>query len=440
MKFEELNLKPYIKNNLRNKSFVECTPIQELVYSKIKDNKNIVVESATGSGKTHAYLVPIINSIDESLKQVQCVILSPTRELASQIYLNALELVESTQIDVKLYVGGSSREDEIKKLNNQSPQVIIGTIGRISDLAIGENVLKIYQAANIVIDEADMVIEKKTIEEVDKVLSKLSNNPRFWIFSATLTKELRVFMNKYLGGTQEVIIPEANLTKSTIKHIFIPVKANNKQEVLVELMKIINPYLCLIFVNQKEDVIALSKHLAGIGIKVGVLHGDLTDRDRKQTLKRISDNLYQYVVASDIASRGIDLEGVSHVINYDLPQEIDFYIHRTGRTARFDRTGHAITLYDYDDETYVNKLKEKGLIINFMKISNGELVPTKLNVRKQPSKRVQEIEEIHKKHPLPKKVKPGYKKKRMEIINKEIKKKNRERIENIYKKKNKAGK
>jgi len=124
MKFEELNLKPYIKNNLRNKSFVECTPIQELVYSKIKDNKNIVVESATGSGKTHAYLVPIINSIDESLKQVQCVILSPTRELASQIYLNALELVESTQIDVKLYVGGSSREDEIKKLNNQSPQVI----------------------------------------------------------------------------------------------------------------------------------------------------------------------------------------------------------------------------------------------------------------------------------------------------------------------------
>ena len=204
---------------------------------------------------------------------------------------------------------------------------------------------------------------------------------------------------------------------------------------LLNLIDIINPYLLLIFVNTKERVIELSKHLADNNVKVATLHGDLDDRSRRQTLKRIQDMQYQYIVASDIASRGIDIPGVSHVINFDLPKDTEFYIHRTGRTARYDQTGIAFALYDYDDEKYVEFLRKKGLNVKFKKILNNELVPTKLEKAIGTQKLKEKTDAVHAKHPLPKKVKPGYKKKRMEVIKKEIKKIERERIEEIYRKK-----
>lgn len=435
MEFKDLNLKPFILETLKEINFIHPTPIQESVYASLKKQKNIIASSATGSGKTHAFLIPILNKIDLSGNFVQAVILSPTRELASQIYINTLKFTEKVGIDVKLFVGGSSRETEIKKLGNNQPQVVIGTIGRIYDLAVKENVLKIYTASDFVIDEADMIFDEKSLIEVDKLLSVLTLDPRFWIFSATLSVEVKKFIHKYLGDTEEVIIPESNLTKKNIEHLFIPCKAKAKEDILKQIMEVINPYLAIIFTNSKEDAVELSKHLAGIGIKVGLIHGDLDSRDRKQTLKRIHDGKYQYVVATDIASRGIDIEGVSHVINFDLPKDVEFYIHRAGRTARFEQTGYAITLYSYDDETYVNYLKQKGLIINYYKIVNKEFVPTKIEFIKKRNSKQEQIEAIHKKYPKPTKIKPGYKKKRMEKINKEIKQMERARIEEIYRKK-----
>ncbi|HPX20493.1 MAG TPA: C-terminal helicase domain-containing protein, partial [Bacilli bacterium] len=180
-----------------------------------------------------------------------------------------------------------------------------------------------------------------------------------------------------------------------------------------------------------------AKYIASHGYEVGVIHGDLDDRTRRQTLRRIKDLHYQYVVASDIASRGIDIEGVSHVINFDLPQDIEFYVHRTGRTARFEMRGQAISLYDYDDEKYVNELKKKGLNPVFVKITDQGLEPTVLKERK-PLGKIKQIETmIHAKTPMPKKVKPGYKKKRKEKIEKEIRTLKREYVSSIYRKKKK---
>ena len=437
MKFSELQFKPYIMDALKELGFVNATKVQEKVFEQLKSNSNIIVQSATGSGKTHAFLLPIFNQLNVNEKGVQAVIIAPTRELATQLFNCANQIAKFANIDVRLYIGGSNREDEIRKLNNSQPQIVIGTIGRIHDLAITQNVLKIYSAKNLVIDEADMVFEEKEIVEVDKVLGVIIDNPKFWLFSATLTKGLRNFINKYLTGTEEIILEEKELTKASIEHIFIPCKAKQKEQVLMELLDIINPYLALIFVNTKEKVTQLSKFLANNNIKVATLHGDLDDRTRRQTLKRIQDMKYKYIVASDIASRGIDLQGVSHVINFELPTDIEFYIHRTGRTARYDATGNAIALYDYDDEKYVEFLRKKGLNVKFKKIVNKELVQTKLQKARGTIMMKNKTDAVHAKHPLPKKVKPGYKKKRMEIINKEIKKIERERIENIYRKKNK---
>lgn len=435
MHFTELKFKPFIQDALNELGFIETTPVQELVFKKLKSNTNIIVQSATGSGKTHAFLLPIFDRIDINSKTVQAVIIAPTRELATQLFNVASQIAKFADVDVRLYIGGSSRDNEIRRLNLSQPQIVIGTIGRIHDLAVQANALKIYSANDLVIDEADMVFEEKAIVEVDKVLSIIVGNPKFWLFSATLTKGLRQFINKYLSGTDEIIIEEKELTKSSIEHCFIPCKAKQKEEVLLSLIDMINPYLLLIFVNTKEKVIELSKFLANNDVKVATLHGDLDDRTRRQTLKRIQDMQYRYIVASDIASRGIDIQGVSHVINFDLPKDTEFYIHRTGRTARYDQTGIAFALYDYDDEKYVEFLRKKGLNVKFKKIVNGELVPTKLEKAIGTQKLKEKTDAVHAKHPLPKKVKPGYKKKRMEAIKKEIKKIERERIEEIYRKK-----
>lgn len=438
MKFKEYNFKSYIQDALKRLSFDKPTLVQEKVIPEALKKNSLVVESATGSGKTHAFLLPIFQNLDENNKNVQAVILSPTRELAAQLFNVAKEIVEGTEVDVRLFIGGQNRETEIKRLSSSQPQVVIGTLGRISDLAIKANVLKIYQANTLVVDEADMVFDEKDLVEVDKVISLIQDEPQFLVFSATMPKSLRIFVNKYLSGVDEIIIEEKSLTKDAIEHVMIPCKARAKEEVLLELLETITPYMAIIFANTKEKVDHLSSFLASNNYKVAKIHGDLDERERKQILKRIHDLKYQYIVASDIAARGIDIEGISDVINFDLPKDTEFYIHRSGRTARYEATGRVFSLYTYDTENYVDELKKKGLNPIFMKIVDHELVQTKLPKSRNLTV-VQEAEAaLHQKYKLPKKVKPGYKKKRMEKINKELRKVKRSRVEEIYRRKNKG--
>ncbi len=438
MKFKEYNFKSYIQDALKRLSFDKPTLVQERVIPEALKGNNLVVESATGSGKTHAFLLPIFQNLDENNKNVQAVILSPTRELAAQLFNVAKEIVEGTEVDVRLFIGGQNRENEIKRLSTSQPQVVIGTLGRISDLAIKANVLKIYQANSLVVDEADMVFDEKDLVEVDKVISLIQDEPQFLVFSATMPKSLRIFVNKYLSGVDEIIIEEKSLTKEAIEHVMIPCKARAKEDVLLELLETITPYMAIIFANTKEKVDHLSSFLASNNYKVAKIHGDLDERERKQILKRIHDLKYQYIVASDIAARGIDIEGISDVINFDLPKDTEFYIHRSGRTARYEATGRVFSLYTYDTENYVDELKKKGLNPIFMKIVDHELVQTKLPKSRNLTV-VQEAEAaLHQKYKLPKKVKPGYKKKRMEKINKELRKVKRSRVEEIYRRKNKG--
>lgn len=436
MKFSDFGLKKYVLDALNEINFKSPTEVQEKVIPLALKNETLVVESATGSGKTHSFLIPIFNRIDPNLNTVQAVLIAPTRELAAQLYEVAAQMAKfNDQIDVRLFIGGGNRETEIKKLSNSNPHIVIGTLGRIYDLAVKSNALKIYSAKMVVLDEGDMVISEKELEDVDKVIGIIQENPQFMVFSATMPKGLRNFINRYLEGAKEIVLEETHLAKSSIEQIMIPCKAKQKEDVLLELLNIITPYLALIFVNKKEDVDKLAEFLAKNQFKVTKLHGDLDDRTRKQTLKRIHELKYQYVVASDIASRGIDIEGVSHVINFDLPKDVEFYVHRVGRTARYNNTGVAYSLYTYDTEEYVKALSKKGLNATFKKIVKGEFVETNLKPQKPKSYINQKEQELHQKYRLDKKVKPGYKKKRMELINKELKKARREHIESIYRKK-----
>ena len=436
-KFSEYRFKTYINQALEKIGFYEATPIQELTIDRALKKESLVVESATGSGKTHAFLLPVFQKLDESNQNVQAVIISPTRELASQLYEVAMEIASCSEQEIFIMkaIGGNDREKEINRLQKNQPHIVIGTIGRIVDLAINSNVLKIHNAEMIVIDEADMVFSHKELLEVDKIMGKIQGEPQFLIFSATIPKGLRQFLNKYLENVQAITIEETNLTTGNIEHYMLQCKAKKKDEVLLQLLEIINPYLAIIFVNTKEEVERLSMYLAEKGFKVGKMHGSMEDRSRKQMLKRINNLEFKYVVASDIVDRGIDIEGVSHVINYDLPKDIEFYIHRTGRTARFTNTGVAYSLYAYEDDSYIKLLQSKGLKPKFVKITNGSLVEVKFFVKKELTVSQQIENKVHRETPLPKKVKPGYKKKRNEQIKKKIKQEKRARISEMYRKK-----
>lgn len=432
--FTKYNFKDYINEGLKAINFVKPTDIQEEVIPKALNGINIVGKSQTGTGKTHAFILPILQKLDELNKAVQAVIIVPTRELGSQIYeeINKISKYSVNPIDVRLYVGGTDRVNELERLEKSQPQIVIGTIGKLDDLAIKSNALKIHTAKMVVIDEADMVFEMQEIVDIDKVFGRFQDI-QVMSFSATIPNNVVSFLNKYLDSAEFIDLVKNNVQKESISHVFIPTKNKNKDDILIELLNSLQPYLALIFANTVKKVDEIAKHLGENGFKIAKLTGDLEPRERKQVLKRIKDGMYQYVVCSDIAARGMDITGVSHVINYELPQDIEYYIHRIGRTARFESTGQAISFYDYDSENYLYKLKDKGLSYKFMLLKDGALVPTKeRNVAKK-KESAAEIA-IHKKHPMPTKVKPGYKKKRKEAIEKEIKKEKRARISEIYRK------
>lgn len=441
-KFKDYHFKEYINTALETMHFTDPTLVQAKVLARAVKKENLMVESATGSGKTHAFMLPIFQNLDENDNSCQAVIISPTRELAEQLYNVAMQIANCSpkEITIAKVIGGIDRDSEVKKYEKMQPQIVIGTIGRIHDLVISSNTLKIHNAKTIVIDEADMIFEEKEMIEVDHIMGKIQNNPQFLIFSATISKGLRAFLNKYLQNIDTIILEEKNLTTTNIEHLMLQCKAKQKENVLLDLLKIINPYLAIIFANTKEKVESLAMFLAENGYKVGKIHGAMDDRERKQMLRRIKNLEFHYVIASDIAARGIDIEGVSHVINFDLPNDIEFYIHRTGRTARFNQTGIAISLYAYEDDAYVNLLREKNLIVKFVKIKDGQLQATKL-IKQQSHSFVRDIENrVHMEVRMPKKVKPGYKKKRKAEIDKKIRKAKRAYIQEIYKRKAKEGK
>ena len=438
MKFANYDLKPYIYDGLRFIEFYETTEIQSIVIPKILNNENVICKSNTGTGKTHSFIIPMLQKLNEDEKCVQATIISPTRELCEQIYNEINKIIKfNKEIDCRMYIGGTDREQEIKRLEKSQPQIVIGTIGKINDLAVNNNYLKIHTSNIVVIDEADMVFEDEDIESIDRVFSKLNEEIQIALFSATISNEVVKFINHYLKKCEVInITNKKELIKSEINHAFIPTKNQDKSELLLSLLKTFEPYLCLIFANTKEKVNELASFLADNGVVCTKLTGDLQPRERKQVLKRIKDGAFKYVVCSDIASRGLDITGVSHVINFELPKDIDFFIHRVGRTARYHLDGIAISFYDYEDDDYINNLRRKGLTCTYMALKNGVLKETAKRNRPLKAKKVVKIEEeLHLKTPMPKKVKPGYKKKRNEEIKKKLKKMKRKKIDSIYHKK-----
>jgi ATP-dependent RNA helicase CshB len=243
------------------------------------------------------------------------------------------------------------------------------------------------------------------------------------VFSATIPLKIRPFLKKYLNNPLMVSVHPDEISNLNIEHTFIKTKERDKFGVLEQVINVINPYLAIIFCNTKETANSLFDYLASKGLNITLIHGDIDFRKRKQLIKRINNLDFQYIVATDILARGIDIIGVSHVINYELPRDPEFYIHRSGRTGRINFDGKCISLYDFEDNTYLDILEAKGIVSQHKAIKNNQL--TEINQRNKRQKRVRPENELDyqakAKVRKPKKVKPGYKKKYNQKVEKEKK-------------------
>jgi len=427
--FTRFGLKPFLIEAINDIGFKEPTEIQERIIPIIKKGESAIGQSQTGTGKTHAYLLPVVDSIDPQKEQVQAVITAPTRELATQIYEELSKLTkfssENERITTKLFIGGTDKQRTIERLKSQ-PHIVVGTPGRVNDL-VKEQALFIHTTNMLVVDEADLMLDMGFINDVDQIAGKMGQNLQILVFSATIPEKLKPFLKKYLENPTFTHVAPKQIAAEKIEHMLIPLRHRNKLEVVYEIANQFNPYLALIFTNTKKMADEVADGLLEKGLKVGRIHGDLAPRERKKMMKQIKDLEYQYIVATDLAARGIDIEGVSHVINYELPTDLDFYIHRVGRTARAGYSGIAATIYEASDQDALDRLEKMGIEFKHVDIRNQELVDIGARDKRKERKRtIQDPEKLaHKIIKKPKDVKPGYKKKRKQEIEKFVKREKR---------------
>lgn len=415
MSFKDFNFKPYIQRALDELKFVAPTDVQAKLIPVVRSGRDLVGESKTGSGKTHTFLLPIFEKLDESSDDVQVVITAPSRELATQIYQATKQIAEHSEQEIRVvnYVGGTDKLRQIEKLKVSRPHIVIGTPGRIYDL-VKSGDLVIHKAHTFVVDEADMTLDMGFLDTVDKIAGSLPKDVQILVFSATIPQKLQPFLKKYLTNPVMEKIKTATVIADTIDNWLLSTKGRDKNAQILELSKLMQPYLAMIFVNTKERADELHSYLSSNGLKVAKIHGGIAPRERKRIMNQVKNLEFEYIVATDLAARGIDIEGVSHVINDAIPQDLSFFVHRVGRTGRNGLSGTAITLYQPSDDSDIRELEKLG--INFIPkvIKNGEFQDTydrdrRNNREKSYQKLDTEMIGLVKKKK--KKIKPGYKKK-----------------------------
>lgn len=413
--FAQFGFKPFIDAALKEIGFKEPTEVQARLIPLILKRRSVVGQSQTGSGKTHTFLLPIFQTIDPELTEVQAVITTPSRELAYQIYDAAKQIAKHSEKEILVhnYVGGTDKQRQIEKLEHRQPQIVIGTPGRVLDL-MKSQALDVHNASVLVVDEADMTLDLGFLKETDAIASAMPQELQMMVFSATIPDKLKPFLRKYMTDPIVEVVENKNVISPTIDNWLISTKGRDRNQLIYQLLTMGQPYLALVFANTKERVDDLTRYLRSQGLRVAKIHGGIPPRERKRTMREIQNMEYQFVVATDLAARGIDIEGVSQVINDDIPEDLEFFIHRVGRTGRNGMEGTAITLYAPSEDKMIAELESLGISFEEKKLSNGELVASydrnrRFKRRTRSNKLDPKIVGMVKKEK--KKRKPGYKNK-----------------------------
>lgn len=373
--FEELGLEKRILKSIETLGFTEPTPIQkEAIPQLLSENRDLIGLAQTGTGKTAAFGLPLLMKIDINEHHPQALVLAPTRELCVQITkdLNNFGSNLPGFSTVAVY-GGASIQDQIRTIK-KGVQIVVATPGRLIDL-IDRNALDIRRVDFVVLDEADEMLNMGFKEDIDYILSNTPDHRNTWLFSATMPKEVRTISKKYMKDPIELSVGKREEGAEKIEHEYYVVRAKDRYLALKRIVDANPDIFAIVFCRTKIESQEVAEHLIKDGYNADALHGDLSQQQRDKVMGRYRDRSLQLLVATDVAARGIDVQNVTHVIHYNLPDELENYMHRSGRTARAGKSGVSISILNLKEVSRIHQI-EKQLNRKF----NHKKVPTGIEI------------------------------------------------------------
>lgn len=380
MTFKELGLNDALMKAIEDLGFENPTPIQQQTIPLLKSkNTDLVALAQTGTGKTAAFGLPILNSLDTNTKDTQALILSPTRELCVQITNDLKKYAKYYKgLMVTSVYGGASIVNQMRDIK-QGSQIIVATPGRLVDL-IERRAVKLSTIRTIVLDEADEMLNMGFKDSLDAILEQTPEGKNTWLFSATMPREVERIAKNYMNNPAEISAGKRNEGAANITHIYYSVNSRDRYAALKRVVDFYPEIFGVVFCRTKAETQEVADALIKDGYSADALHGDLSQGQRDFVMKRFRNKTLQMLVATDVAARGIDVEGITHVINYNLPEDIESYTHRTGRTARAGKSGVAIAIVTGRDsgrikdiERMINKKFERGTLPNGFDVTEKQL-------------------------------------------------------------------
>lgn len=362
MKFTELNLSEAILATVEKAGFVEPSPIQELTIPLALEGKDVIGQAQTGTGKTAAFGLPTLDKIDTSRNLVQALVIAPTRELAVQGQEELFRFGREKGVKVRSVYGGSSIEKQIKALRSGA-HIVVGTPGRLLDL-IKRKALKLEHVETLILDEADEMLNMGFLEDIEAIIRRVPETRQTLLFSATMPEAIKRIGVKFMHNPEHVKVAAKELTTDLVDQYYIRVKEQDKFDTMTRLMDVDQPELSIVFGRTKRRVDELTRGLKLRGYRAEGIHGDLDQGKRLRVLRDFKNDNIDILVATDVAARGLDISGVTHVYNYDIPQDPESYVHRIGRTGRAGKHGQSITFVAPNEMGYlsiIEKLTKKRM-------------------------------------------------------------------------------
>ena len=356
LKFSELNLEKELLMAVESIGFEEATPIQGATIPLALEGRDVIGQAQTGTGKTAAFGLPMLNKIDTSNPVLQGLVIAPTRELAIQTQEELYRLGKDKKIKVQAVYGGADIGRQIRSLKNK-PHIVVGTPGRMLD-HINRRTLKLDTVETLVLDEADEMLNMGFLEDIESIISKVPSNRQTLLFSATMPDSIKRIGVKFMNNPEHVKMKAQEMTANLIDQYYVRCKEFEKFDVMTRLFDVQNPELTIVFGRTKRRVDELARGLEMRGYKAEGIHGDLPQHKRMSILKAFKNEELDILVATDVAARGLDISGVSHVYNYDIPQDPESYVHRIGRTGRAGKEGKSITFVTPNEMGYLHVIED----------------------------------------------------------------------------------
>ncbi|MBM2809450.1 MAG: box helicase [Chloroflexi bacterium] len=356
--FDIFELDSLVAQAVREAGYEQPTPVQAAAIPIFRAGRDLIAQAQTGTGKTAAFGIPIAEVVDPSKKGIQALVLAPTRELATQITSELTRLGKHRGVNVCAVYGGASMQVQIDALPHSS--VVVGTPGRIMDL-MRRGYLDIRAVRIVVLDEADRMLDMGFLPDVEYIIRQTPRSRQTGLFSATITNLVRRLANRYLRDPESVAITPEERTVSTVRQIAYEVAERDKTSALLEVLEREEPQSAIIFCHMQVTVDRVTMRMQRRGLPVRAIHGSLSQTEREATIAGFRDGKVRYLVATNLAARGLDILHVSHIINYDVAEDGETYIHRIGRTARMGREGTAISFVaEWDAEAFEAVKKVAG--------------------------------------------------------------------------------